>query len=59
MNKNLSITEIKPGQKVKNFFGETLTVSEVIGDTMIRTLEDYNNLYHFTKLTVNSQIIKP
>lgn len=37
------------GQKVKNQYGEVLTVLEQI-ENMVRVLEDYNNLYHITKL---------
>jgi hypothetical protein len=37
------------GQKVKNQYGEVLTVLEV-SDNMVRVSEEFNNLYHITKL---------
>lgn len=49
--------ELKRGQKVRNFYGQTLTVLEVIDGLMIRTYEDINNLYHFTKLTFNGNLL--
>ena len=41
---------LKKGTKVKNQYGEILTVLKVIDGTAVRTYEDYNNLYHYTKL---------
>ena len=49
--------ELKKGQKVRNFYGQTLTVLEVIDSLMIRTYEDFNNLYHFTKLSFKGKIL--
>ena len=43
------MTTFIKGQKVKNLYNETLTVMEVI-DGMVRVYEDFNNLYHHTKL---------
>jgi len=37
------------GQKVKNQYGEILTVKEVIENT-VYVLEEYNNTYHITKV---------
>ncbi|MBN1989383.1 MAG: hypothetical protein JW783_08310 [Bacteroidales bacterium] len=42
--------QLKRGMKVKNQHGKELTVLEVIGGLMVRTYEDFNNLYHCTKL---------
>lgn len=39
------------GSKVKNQYGESLTVLEVIDNLMVRTYEDFNNLYHISKLS--------
>ena len=49
---------LKRGTKVKNQYGETLTVLEVIGGLMVRTYEDFNNLYHCTKLFYEGKAIK-
>jgi hypothetical protein len=49
--------ELKRGMKIKNLYGETLTVFEVVGSLMIRTYEDFNNLYHPTKVTYNGKKI--
>jgi len=46
INKMKNLTK---GQKVKNQYGVTLTVVEQI-ENMVRVVEDYNNLYHVTKL---------
>ena len=43
---------MKKGTKVKNQYGETLTVLEIIDLTTVRVYEDFNNLYHITKLSV-------
>lgn len=53
----MKISDIKAGDKVTNFYGENLTVLEVIDHLMIRTYEDFNNLYHFTKLTVSGKLL--
>ncbi len=54
----MTTAELKRGMKVKNQFGATLTVLEVVGGLMIRTYEDFNNLYHCTKLIYNGKQIK-
>jgi len=41
---------MKKGDKVKNQYGETLTVLEVIGSS-VRVYEENNN-YHITKLWI-------
>lgn len=51
----MKVSELKRGTEVKNQYGNILTVLEVIGGLMIRTYEDYNNLYHYTKLSVNGE----
>ena len=43
---------MKKGTKVKNQYGETLTVLEVIDGVMVRVYEDFNNLIHITKVTL-------
>ena len=53
----MNIKEIKNGQQVKNFYGIVLTVCEVIDGLMIRTYEEINDLYHYTKLSVNCELI--
>lgn len=55
----MNISEVKRGQKVKNQYGQTLTVFEVIGGMMVRTYEEVNDLYHCTKLFVNGKSLKP
>lgn len=47
---NMKAQQLKRGMKVKNQHGKELTVLEVIGGLMVRTYEDFNNLYHCTKL---------
>lgn len=54
----MKIKDIKRGQKVKNKFGKILTVIEVIDGLMVRTYEEYNNLYHISNLLVNSKRIE-
>jgi len=49
---------LKRGTKVKNQYGETITVLEVIDGLMVRTYEDYNNLYHCSKLFYEGKAIK-
>ena len=56
--KDMTVANLKRGTKVKNQYGETLTVLEVIGGLMIRTYEDFNNLYHCTKLFYEGKKIK-
>jgi len=51
----MKTSEIQKGQKVKNQYGQTLTVIEVVDLTMIRTRED--GLYHFTKVFINGKSI--
>lgn len=46
----MTTLNLKKGAKVKNQYGDTLTVLEVIDGVMIRTYEDFNNLYHYTKM---------
>ncbi len=43
---------MKKGTKVKNQYGDKLTVLEVIDNKMVKTYEDLNNLYHITKLFI-------
>jgi hypothetical protein len=43
---------MKKGTKIRNQYGETLTVIEVIDGLMVRVYEDFNNLYHISKITV-------
>jgi hypothetical protein len=45
-------TQINKGTKVKNVYGETLTVLEVIDGLMIRVYEDFNNLIHVSKISI-------
>ena len=47
-----------PGQTVKNLYGEILTVQKVIDNLMIRTYEQPNDLYHYTKLFPGQNLIK-
>ena len=54
----MKIDNFKRGMKIKNQYGETLTVLEVIGGLMINTYEDFNNLYHCTKVFYNGKEIK-
>ena len=54
----MTTSNLKRGTKVKNQYGETLTVLEVIGNLMVRTYEDFNNLYHCTKLFYEDKSIK-
>lgn len=42
---------LKKGIKVRNQYGQYLTVMEVIDGKMIRTYEEPNDLYHITKIT--------
>ena len=56
--KDMTTANLKRGTKVKNQYGETLTVLEVIGGLMVRTYEDFNNLYHCTKLFYEGKAIK-
>ena len=46
----MKTTDLKNGTKVKNQYNHELTVLEVIDGLMIRTYEEINNLYHYTKL---------
>lgn len=39
------------GTKVLDQYGTLMTVLEVI-DNMVRVYEDFNNLYHISKLTI-------
>lgn len=43
-------TNFLHGQTVKNLYGEILTVQKVIDNLMVRTYEQPNDLYHYTKL---------
>jgi hypothetical protein len=43
---------MKKGTKVTNQYGDKLTVLEVIDNKTVRTYEDFNNLYHITKLFI-------
>jgi len=43
---------MKKGTRVRNQYGETLTVIEVIDGTMVRVYEAYNDLHHISKLTI-------
>ena len=54
----MTTSNLKRGTKVKNQYGETLIVLEVIGGLMVRTYEDFNNLYHCTKLFYEGKAIK-
>lgn len=54
----MSVSELKKGTKVKNQYGESLTVLEIIDNLTIRTYEDFNNLYHFSKLFFNGSQIQ-
>ena len=54
----MTTSNLKRGTKVNNLYGETLTVLEVIDGLMVRTYEDYNNLYNYTKLSHNGKAIK-
>ena len=54
----MKTANLKRGTKVKNQYGETLTVLEVIGGIMINTYEDFNNLYHCTKLFYEGKSIQ-
>lgn len=42
--------------KVRNQYGETLEVKETVGNS-VRVYEDYNNLYHCSKLFFNGNEI--
>jgi hypothetical protein len=53
----MKTSNLKKGTKVKNQYNHILTILEVIDNTMIRVYEDYNNLYHFTKLSLYDEII--
>ena len=46
------LSNLKKGTEVINQYGELRTVIEVIDEKMIRTYEEPNDLYHFTKLFV-------
>lgn len=48
----IKTNNMKKGTKVTNEYGQKLTVLEVIDGTMVRVYEDFNNLYHITKLFV-------
>ena len=54
----MKIQDLKRGMKIKNQYGQTLTVLEVVGGLMIRTYEDFNNLYHCTKVFYNGEKIE-
>lgn len=54
----MKLLDVKKRQKVRNQYAETLTVLEVIGDLMVRTYEEPNDLYHYTKLFVNGQSLQ-
>lgn len=54
----MKVSELKRGLKVKNQHGETLTILEVVGGVMVRTYEDFNNLYFYTKLFYNGKTIE-
>ena len=53
----MKIHQLKIGTKVTNQYGERLTVAEVVGN-MVRTHQDYNNMYHHTKLFCDGKEIK-
>lgn len=57
-NNAMTAQELKRGTKVKNQYGETLTVLEVVGGLMVRTYEEFNTLYHCSKLYFNGKKIK-
>jgi hypothetical protein len=44
--------QIIKGTKVKNNYGETLTVLEVVDGLMVRVYEDFNNLIHISKISL-------
>jgi hypothetical protein len=44
------LATMKKGTKVRNQYGKILTVVEVIDLKMVRVREEYNNLYHITKV---------
>ena len=54
----MKASELTKGQKVKNQYGETRTVLEVIDGLMVRVYEEYNDRYHCTKLFVNGKAIE-
>ena len=45
-------TQLTKGTKVKNNYGETLTVLEVSDGLMVRVYEDFNNLIHISKISL-------
>jgi hypothetical protein len=50
----MTTSNLKRGPKVRNQYGETLTVLEVIDNLMVKTYEDTINLYHYTKLSLKA-----
>jgi len=46
----MKASELTNGTKVKNQYGQRLTVLEVIDGLMVRVYEDFNNLIHITKI---------
>lgn len=56
-HKKMKAQNLKRGMKIRNSYGQTLTVLEIVGSLMIRTYEDFNNLYHPTKVTYNGNKI--